>query len=341
MKNNTISVICACALACVLSLGLSACSAAADEPPRPVDTALRLRFEGTLEGYGPQTRAAAEWTPGERIYLLFHVGGQRVTARAIYHNPDPTDPQDTGWSIDGFSGALTPSLLAATCQAFYIADAATQTAQRVELSAQSVPYGQTNAACFYDEGVLIVRATLRPLVARLRFLGTAGRQVAADGLARLTAFDATTATFTATPQRITATVGANGSTSYFYVLPADSASRQLTLILPGMGTATRTLEATALTPAATGYITLPTAAQPGKWTIMEPVSGEEFSADEDWDEGAGTSGTVSGEDFPADEDWDEGAGTNGSVSGEDFPADEDWNNSIQTYDPYAHDENWD
>lgn len=263
------------------------------------DGPIRLRFEGQIKGYGHPTRAATNWSPGDRIYLLFTVGGQHVTARATYHTPDASDPEDTGWLIEP-DGVLTSSLLESTCQAFYFSNPTQLQNQCVVLNEQSIAYGQRSATCFYsEEGTLIVYATLIPMAARLRFRGTPGQQFSISGLAFHTAYDAVSASLTTQPQRIKATIGTDGITAYYYVLLADDSTRQLTITLPGAYAATRVMEATALQPAATGYITLPTPTQPGKWQISEPISGDDFPADEDWD-----NSTATYDPYAQDENWD-------------------------------------
>lgn len=314
LKYHIVSLLLAFGLLCV------ACTSADVPPPHETEgTVLRMRFEGSVQDYGPQTRAGTSWTNGDRIYLQFTVGTRRVTGRATYHTPDAGDPTDTGWDIEP-DAALTPSQLASTCEAYYFHNAASLQTQRVEMGAQTVAYGQRAATCFYDNGVLIVQGVLLPLTARVRFRGTAKQQFAVEGLSQLTAYDAANGTFASTTDRIDVTVGSDGNTPYFYVLPADDSARLLTLHLYGTAVATRTMEATTLQPATTGYITLPTFTKPGKWLLAEPISGD---------------------DFPEDVNWDEGAAINAQISGDDFPADQQWDYGTPSSDPYAHDENWD
>jgi len=320
---------------------LAACTG--DEAPAPHSGAaglLRLRFEGHRADFGPLTRAATEWTPGEQVYLLFTVGTEQVTALAVYHTPDVSDPTDTGWLVYPDAG-LTPSLLAPTCQAFCFRDATLQKMQ-VEMDTRSIAYGQRAATCFYDDdGALVVQATMSPQTARVRFRGTPGMAFAVDGLSFLTGFDAATATLAAQSRRLSATVGADGYTPYYYVLLTDATERRLTLLLPGIGTATRVMESSTLQPASTGYITLPTVDAPGKWTITDPIGGDDFAGEENWDEGHSTNGTIGGDDFAGEENWDEGHATNGTVEGDDFASDENWDNSQQSTQSYDYDENWD
>lgn len=268
--RSTLFFLCACAIA--LAICLISCSADEAEVQTSKGTNLQLHLVMERADYGT-TRADVGWQDGERVYLQFTVGAERVVTWADY------DAAEDIWKLDAATSASLTAQTIPSCEAFSFVDAESLTSQRVNIGAHTIIFADEQAKCEWneEERTIIVKGTLAPLTTRLRLVGEAGRSFSLSGLTRYTAYNAAANSFTASTAALTGTIGAGGSSDYLYVLLADESKRQLTLDAEGSAAYVRTFTASEFQPGKSGWLTLPTTQNMGRWQMVNIVNGREIT----------------------------------------------------------------
>ena len=236
----------------------------------------KLRLELGRSDFGTDTRAGTQWEDKARVYLQFTVGTARVATWADYH----ADADE--WEIDADAAARLTSQTAATCEIYYFAFAESPSTQRVGIGTGTIIYADDAASCTIydetDERFIVVSGSLAPLTCRLRLVGTPNREYSLSGLMRYTAYHVTANSFTANTNVLTGTIGSSGSSEYLYVLPEDADNLRLTLAAEGVAVYVRTaFTGTELQAGASGYLTLPTLENMGRWQLVNKNNGREIS----------------------------------------------------------------
>ena len=261
MKHNLFHTLILVLAVLLLSTAWSACD---NDSPADVPAA----------GYGPHVytlklladrptfdgahRARLTWDDGAQVYLRLTDGATAVIAIATYSANTDTWQVVTQKPLSGTQGA---------CQAYFFERPTAMNATAVTLTTASVCYGDTLAAYEVNEDLLAVRAHMTPLTGRLRLRGEAGRTFSVSGLAALTKYQVVAGTFVATAQKLQGTVGSDGYSDYYHVRFADATAA---LVVDHTATACfrRTFTPDVLAAGTSGFITLPTAADPGAWTLV-------------------------------------------------------------------------
>lgn len=270
MKHNLFHTLTLVLAALLLSTAWSACD---NDSPADVPAA----------GYGPHVytlklladrptfdgahRARLTWDDGAQVYLRLTDGATAVIAIATYSANTDIWQVVTQKPLSGTQGS---------CQAYYFENPTAMSAAAVTLTMASVTYADTLAAYEVNEDLLAVRAHMMPLTGRLRLRGEAGRTFGVSGLAALTKYQVVAGTFVATAQKLQGTIGSDGYSDYYHVrfAAADAA-----LVVDYNATACfrRAFTPDVLAAGTSGFITLPTAADPGAWTLvnrqnMQPIT---------------------------------------------------------------------
>ena len=255
----------------MLLLVLAACEhEMPDAPSLSAGHTYTLRLEGGLMPFAGSTRAATEWEDGATIFLQFLSGSLHTSGKAVY------DAGEAVWTV------TTSKALAAdaegVCEAFYFVDG-TATTQRVTLGIQATAYGDTQGTYLVDEegSTIIVHAQLAPLTGRIRFTGKAGSTFSVTGLTRYDSYNISTGEFTTSTAKVTGTLGNEGSSDYFYVVFTDVTTRTLTVEGAGIVNYRRTFGEQVLQPGSSGFVTLPTGEDLGKWTITNRNNDREIT----------------------------------------------------------------
>lgn len=212
-------------------------------------------------------RARLTWDDGAQVYLRLTDGATDVIAIATYSATTDTWQVVAQKPLSGTQG---------NCQAYYFENPTAMSAAAVTLTTASVTYADTLAAYEVNEDLLAVRAHMTPLTGRLRLRGEAGRTFGVSGLATLTKYQVVAGTFVTTAQKLQGTVGSDGYSDYYHVrFAADDAA----LVVDYNATACfrRAFTPDVLAAGTSGFITLPTAAAPGAWTLvnrqnMQPIT---------------------------------------------------------------------
>ncbi len=233
-----------------------------DQPARLLpagDAVCWLRLDAYLDDYrGGTTRATGhQWQQGDCVLLRFRQGGSVVSATATYQADTELWAISTNNIFDGGSG---------TCTVAYIPGHSG--GDNVSLSQQQALYLTDEGTYQRDADVISVRATMRPVAARLRLKGQPQQNVTISGLRRVSSYSNSTGQPTWTEAKLSLTVGTDGCTPSVYVLPADEQRRLVMDVNTGVAAYAMTLATDAMQPAASGFITLPGNDGWHGWTLV-------------------------------------------------------------------------
>lgn len=255
---------------------LVSCSANDDsglESPKSEDTdqlhTCNLILNVTKAGYNdePQTRSAAAWQNGDKIYLTFNVGEDgKTNGEAIYNAGK--------WSVN-FYGSLTEGTVT-KCTAVYFDNADYESGSMVKLSEKTGIYEDLTGSYTYTNQTLSVTADLKPKTARIRFAGADNSEFTFYGMSYYSAYDCTTGEFSSNMGCIEEKVE-TGYSPYVYGFFKDEDFRCFNIITAESGF-NRPLSATFFNPGESGYMTIPTLSEPKGWqnSMMLKVNGVEF-----------------------------------------------------------------
>lgn len=217
----------------------------------------RMRMEAAAPSFGREARSSVEWQDGSTVYLRFQDGDEVVTGVASYNASNETWTVVAQNALTSVSGQLT---------ACYFESPASVTSSTVSLSTSSVVYVDEKATYEVKESVITVRASLFPLTGRLRLQGNQGQSYGLTGLSYYTAYNIETGQFTEKPQKLSGTIGATGTTDYFYMFFTNKATMYFDYTSTACFKAA--LPDSILLPGTSGYLTIPTKSTSGNWTLV-------------------------------------------------------------------------
>lgn len=247
--------------------GFAACSNDEGEEQQPASEGQSfvypLRLEASVPSFEPASRATQEWQEGSTVYLRFLDGEDVVTGVATYDATKQSWTIVTQKALTAISGQLT---------AYYFENPSSATSTNVTLTTASVVYADEAATFEVNENVVTVRASLFPLTGRLRLQGSQGQSYGLSGLSHYTSYNVSTGQFNHKAQKLTGTIAPSGTSDFFYTFFTDEAALVFDL------TATASFKATALpagilAPGTSGYLTIPTASEPGNWVLVNSQNG--------------------------------------------------------------------
>ena len=223
----------------------------------------RAAFTGDDASNSREARAtSSSWKEGDKLYLQFTVGSERVDGTATYKaSTDEWDVQYYGSVTEGEE---------ATCEAYFFEGAASSTLTKVTLTPNTAIYADKAATYLLQEGTITVTAHLAPLTGRLRFKGESGTPYTTYGFESYSEYDITTNTFSKSEARVSSTIASDGYTPYIYGVFAYESNK--TIYVLGQFTEnvlcfSRTLPATALSQGKSGWLNLPTYTSRSGWKM--------------------------------------------------------------------------
>ena len=221
----------------------------------------RMRLVAACPSYDPETRAAIEWPDGAQVYLRFVDTSGDVTGIAIYHAAEGE------WEVNASAAVAS---IGGICKVYYFRNPTFSTSTKVSLTSASVTFEDAAATFELVDDQLIVRALLTPKTGRLRLKGEAGRSYVVSGLSSLTDYAVTAGSFSSQPLQLTGTIGSDGYSPFYHVFFTGDQ----TLVVGHDATSSfkATFTNDILLPGTSGAITLPTAAQPGYWTLVNSTN---------------------------------------------------------------------
>ena len=223
----------------------------------------RAAFTGDDASNSREARAtSSSWKEGDKLYLQFTVGSERVDGTATYKaSTDEWDVQYYGLVTAGEE---------ATCEAYFFEGAASSTLTKVTLTPNTAIYADKAATYLLQEGTITLKAHLAPLTGRLRFKGESDSTFTTYGFQTYTEYDITTNTLSKDSAQVSSTIASDGYTPYIYGVFADESNK--TIYVDSKNTErwllfSRTLPATALSQGKSGWLNLPTYTSRSGWKM--------------------------------------------------------------------------
>lgn len=237
------------------------------DPNQPHTCELILNV--TKSGYDdePQTRSAAAWQNGDKIYLTFEVGDEGQTnGEAIFN--------DGKWSVN-FYGSLTEGKVT-KCTAVYFDNPDYESGSIVKLTEQTGIYEDVEGSYTYSDETLSVTADLKPKTGRIRFAGEDNSEFTFYGMYYYSAYDTSTGKYSSNLGAIKETVE-SGYSPYLYGFFPDDSFRCFNMITAESGF-NRPLSSTFFKPGESGFMTIPTLEAPNGWqnSILLKLNDVEF-----------------------------------------------------------------
>lgn len=216
----------------------------------------------------PQTRSAAAWEAGDKIYLKFSVGNTITHGDAVYNG--------TKWTVS-YYGSLTKGTME-KCTAVYFDNADYESGSMVNLTEKTAIYEDMAGSYTFDGSTLSVTADLKPKTARIRFSGTDGKEVTLVGMTYYNGYDASNGTFTTSNSAVKESV-TNGYTPYVYGYFADETAPRLNLIVTAGSGFNRMISSSYFKPGESGYMKIPSTSDYTGWKnmVVLKVNGVEFN----------------------------------------------------------------
>ena len=223
----------------------------------------RAAFTGYDASNSREARAtSSSWKEGDKLYLQFTVGSERVDGTATYKAS--TDE----WDVE-YYGSVTAGK-EATCEAYFFEGAASATATKVTLTPNTAIYADKAATYLLQDGTITMTAHLAPLTGRLRFKGESNSTFTTYGFESYTEYNITTNTFSKDSALVSSTIASDGYTPYIYGVFADETNK--TIYVDSKNTEywlhfSRILPATALSQGYSGWLNLPTYTSRSGWKM--------------------------------------------------------------------------
>lgn len=223
----------------------------------------------TKSGYDdePQSRSAASWANGDKIYLTFTVGSGSSYGDAVYNNG--------AWSVN-YYGSLTEGETT-KCTAVYFDNPDFESSSVVKITEDTGIYEDTNGTYVFRGGILSVTADLKPKTGRIRFAGTDNDEITLYGISHYTSYDCSNGKFTNSIGALKAKVS-SGYTPYVYGYFSDSEHPRLNVITATSGY-TRLLSTSIFQSGESGYMSIPSESSHNGWqnSVIFKVNGVEFT----------------------------------------------------------------
>lgn len=215
----------------------------------------------------PQSRAASEWTDGDKIYLTFTVGSGTSYGDAVYNNGS--------WTVN-YYGSLTEGATTA-CTAVYFDNPEFESSSVVMISENTGIYEDTNGSYIFTGESLSVIADLKPKTGRIRFSGTDNDEITLYGISHYTSYDCSNGKFTNSIGALKTKV-VSEYTPYIYGYFSDSEQPRLNLITATSGY-TRLFSTSIYKAGESGYMTIPSELSHNGWqnSVIFKVNGVEFT----------------------------------------------------------------
>lgn len=229
----------------------------------------KMILEGTMSGFDdePQSRSAASWTNGDKIYLTFTVGNSKSYGDAIYNNG--------AWTVN-YYGSLTQNT-ESKCSAVYFENSESESGSVIHISENTAIYEDSIGSYIFSGGSLSVIANLKPKTGRIRFAGNGNDKITLYGITHFTSYDYSTGRYTNSISALQSKVTL-GYTPYIYGIFSDSEQPRLNMITASSGF-THLPSTTIYQPGESGFMTIPTENSHNGWqnTVIFKVKGVEFT----------------------------------------------------------------
>lgn len=204
---------------CVLLL--MACSS--DEELALVDNSqtchtTTLHLDGCIQHFDAQTRATtSEWEDGTKLYIQFQTANKKVNGVATYKE----DTEE--WEVNYYGSIIRGE--ATHCEVYYFERPTDGDMNMVNLNQYTAVYADTIASYLFQNGIVTLKTTLKPITGRIRFRGKAGYTFTISGLNWYSGYDITADTLSSQDGSLALTVENDGYTPYVYATFANKTER--------------------------------------------------------------------------------------------------------------------
>lgn len=212
----------------------------------------------------PQTRGeySNEWEDGTMLYVQLKNGSNWISGTATYVK-----------SVNMWAIRYTGTIVQGTkqkCMLYYFVNPDRSDKDMVTFTTSTAVYMDGDATYNYQNGKVIINATLKPQTARIRFKGTPGQSVTVSGLEYLLYYDITNNTLERQSDffldEVTFEVGESGYTQMLYVNLSDKNERKLSVWENHQTSYNRVMNAPIMSEGSSGCLTIPTQSQSKGWT---------------------------------------------------------------------------
>lgn len=238
-----------------------------EDPNQPHTCELILNVSKSGFDDEPQSRSAAGWENGDKIYLTFTVGTGSSYGDAVYNNGT--------WTVN-YYGSLTEGATT-KCTAVYFDNPEFESSSVVKITENTGIYEDANGSYVFSGGTLSVTADLKPKTGRIRFSGTNNDEITVYGISHFTSYDCSNGKFTSSIGALKCKVSSS-YTQYIYGFFSDSEQPRLNIITSNSGY-TRLLSTSIYKAGESGYMSIPSESSHNGWqnSVIFKVNGVEFT----------------------------------------------------------------
>ena len=230
----------------------------------------KMRFDCCLNGSGyAETKAGYVWKDGTKVCVQFESNNSLIKGVATYNGN--TDE----WMVE--TDKILSAATDAHCEVYWFDGLTDYSAESLIIGPNVPSFNDIDAKyTLFGDDILMVSARLTPMTSRLRFVGEPGRTFRVDGLKYCSIYSIISNTITMNSERLTVSIGEDGSSDYFYVVFAELKERQLNVEGEYNTAFVRTFSNDVLEIGASGFITVPDFTNMGKWTLVNTENYQEI-----------------------------------------------------------------
>lgn len=237
------------------------------ETPAENPTLYPFQAKMVLEGgvqHHDETRASTGWQDGDIIYLQFINSSDTIGGMASYNSLSDS------WHIQCTEEPPTGD--DTRCEAYYFADEENESYSTIGLSQRSSIYAEKAGAYTFADGVVNVKAVLKPMTGRIRFQGTEGTTFTVGGIYYYSGYNIQTNTFEIKHTSTLNTIGSDGYSPYIYgSFPNDKRKVMYVGDEKDSILYTQNMKMTCMAPGHSGCMQMPTQASHVGWRAQEYV----------------------------------------------------------------------
>ena len=179
-----------------------------------------LHIDGNIQHFDAQTRATtSEWEDGSKLYIQFQTANKKVNGIATYKE----DAEE--WEVNYYGSIIRGETT--HCEVYYFERPTDDNMNMVNLNQCTAVYVDTIASYLYQNGIVTLKTTLKPITGRIRFRGKAGYTFTFSGLKWYSGYDITADTLSSQNGSLALTVEDDGYTPYVYATFANKTERLL------------------------------------------------------------------------------------------------------------------
>ena len=232
---------------------------ATEEPTKHYAT---MTLDGGIVDFDASRATTTEWHDGDSLIIKFYDGFKRIDAIAIYST------ELSKWRLEHY-GYPAENATTDSCEVYYIKNQVKSGEKTVSLSANSSIYSDNDAHYTYIEGKFQIVASLKPVVGRIRFQGSAGTRVAVKGFWYNDQYDIEQNTFSEVEFNDTIAIGSDGYSPYYYGYYPDGLEKRVWLSHLDGPRYWRRLHSDSMNPGVSGVLTVPTEESHFSWFIID------------------------------------------------------------------------